>query len=280
MRKRPASRLVNTPEIELWPASLLRARSNHDARTLSRADTVLRRKRDGRYLAADLAEGLLPLVPRLAREPGLEAALDALDVARTRIEERRVGVGHDVATLPLSRLHERLDSLGLDAEAYAERSGLDLVPEPEWLALAGFDRYRRPLWLLAPAARAWTHLREAALRDGVVLEAISGYRSHDYQLGIFERKLTRGQSVDGILAVNAAPGFSEHHAGTALDIGTPGEPPAEESFEHTPAFAWLQANAGGFGFAMSYPRDNPHGIVYEPWHWRFNFNRPDRKESP
>jgi D-alanyl-D-alanine carboxypeptidase len=20
---------------------------------------------------------------------------------------------------------------------------------------------------------------------------------------------------------------------------------------------------------MSYPRDNPHGIVYEPWHWRF-----------
>ena len=18
---------------------------------------------------------------------------------------------------------------------------------------------------------------------------------------------------------------------------------------------------------MSYPRDNPHGIVYEPWHW-------------
>ena len=269
MRKRPASRLVNTPEIELWPASLLRARSNHDARTLSRADTVLRRKRDGRYLAADLAEGMLPLVPRLSREPGLEAALDALDVARTRIEERRVGVGHDVATLPLSRLHERLDSLGLDAEAYAERSGLELVPEPEWLAFAGFDRYRRPLWLLAPAARAWTHLREAALRDDVVLEAISGYRSHDYQLGIFERKRARGQSVDDILAVNAAPGFSEHHAGTALDIGTPGEPPAEESFERTPAFAWLRDNAGGFGFAMSYPRDNPHGIVYEPWHWRF-----------
>ena len=59
-------------------------------------------------------------------------------------------------------------------------------------------------------------------------------------------------------------------AGTALDIGTPDEPPAEESFERTPAFAWLQANAGGYGFVMSYPRDNPHGIVYEPWHWRFD----------
>lgn len=270
MRRHAASRLVNTAEIELWPASLLRARSNHDARALSRAQTVLRRKRDGRYLAADLAVGLLPLVPRLAREPGLDAALDALDAARARIEERRMGVGHDVATLPLSRLHERLEQLGLDAGAYAGRSGLELVPEPGWLALAGFDRYRRPLWLLAPAARSWTHLREAALRDGVVLEAISGYRSHDYQLGIFERKLARGLSVDDILAVNAAPGFSEHHAGTALDIGTPGEPPAEESFETTPAFAWLRGNAGGFGFAMSYPRDNPHGIVYEPWHWRWH----------
>lgn len=279
MRKPPASLLVNTPEIELWPASLLRARSNQDARTLSNANTVLRRKRDGRFLAADSRAGLLPLVPRLAREPGLDAALDALDALNARTTPIRAGIDHAVATLPLSRLHERLDSLGLDAEAYAQRTRLELVPEPEWLAFAGFDRWRRPLWLLAPAARAWSHLRGAALRDGILLEAISGYRSHDYQLGIFERKLARGQAIDEILAVNAAPGFSEHHAGTALDIGTPDEPPAEESFETTPAFAWLQANAGGYGFAMSYPRDNPHGIVYEPWHWRFNFGQPDRKGS-
>ena len=119
------------------------------------------------------------------------------------------------------------------------------------------------------AARAWNHLREAALRDGVVLEAISGYRSHDYQLGIFERKRARGLGVEDILTVNAAPGYSEHHGGDALDIGTPGEPAAEESFEATPAFAWLAAHAAEHGFAMSYPRDNPHGIVYEPWHWRF-----------
>lgn len=269
MRKPPATVLVNTPEIELWPAPLLRARSNHDARILSRADTVLRRKRDGRFLAVDSLEGLLPLVSHLKREPGLDAALDALDALNSRRASRRPGIEREVPTLPLSRLQERLDALGLDAEAYAARTSLELVPEPEWLAFAGFDRWRRPLWLLAPAARAWAHLREAALRDGIVVEAISGYRSHDYQLGIFERKLARGLGVDDILAVNAAPGFSEHHAGTALDIGTPGEPPAEESFERTPTFAWLQANAGGYGFEMSYPRDNPHGIVYEPWHWRF-----------
>ena len=254
--------LRNTEAIELWPAHLLRARSSADARSLSRARWVLRRKRDGRFLAAELAEGLQPLVPRLAREPGLEAALDALDTPSPRVPTALP------APLPLARIGERLHGLGLEADAYAARTGLALVAEPDWLAFAGHDRWRRPLWLHAATASAWHRLRDAAARDGVLLEAISGYRSHDYQLGIFDRKLARGLSIQEILAVNAAPGFSEHHAGRALDIGTPGEPAAEESFERTPAFAWLQAHAAEHGFVMSYPRDNPHGIVHEPWHWR------------
>ncbi|WP_374249009.1 D-alanyl-D-alanine carboxypeptidase family protein [Thermomonas sp.] len=258
--------LRNTADIELWPAGLLRARGNAHARLLARAQTVLRRKRDGRYLAAVCAGELHALVPALARAPGLA---DAMRAVRQPLAHRRNGLEH-VGTLPLHRLHDRLGALGLDADAYAARTGLGLVPEPDWLAFAGTDCWQRPLWLHIDAARAWLHLRAAALADDIVLEAISGYRSHDYQLGIFERKQARGLDVDAILAVNAAPGFSEHHAGLALDIGTPGEPPAEDTFEHTPAFAWLRDHAGGYGFTMSYPRDNPHGIVYEPWHWRFS----------
>ena len=262
---RPASHLLlNTPDIEIWPGGLLRARSNHDARALARARHVLRRKRDGQYLAADLPEGLLALVPRLRREDGIELALAMLDHLS---EHRRVGIDA-IDELPLDRLHDRLEALGLD-DSYGERTGLPLVAEPTLLAFAGLDRYRRALWLVSPAARAWRSMQAAALREGVVLEAISGYRSHDYQLGIFERKRARGLDVDEILMVNAAPGYSEHHSGRALDIGTLDEPPAEESFEATPAFAWLQARAAEFGFEMSYPRGNPHGIVYEPWHWYF-----------
>ncbi|GAB3358053.1 M15 family metallopeptidase [Lysobacter tyrosinilyticus] len=262
---RPASYLlINTPDIEIWPGGLLRARSNHDARAVSRARHVLRRKRDGQYLAADLPEGLLALVTHLRREPGIDIALSALDHLS---EHRRSGLDV-IGELPLERLQDRLHALGLD-DGYGERTGLPLVAEPVALTFAGFDRYRRPLWLVSPAARAWRSMQTAALHDGVVLEAISGYRSHDYQLGIFERKLARGQTVEQILTVNAAPGYSEHHSGRALDLGTPGEPPAEESFEHTPAFAWLQNNAEGYNFVMSYPRHNPHGIVYEPWHWYY-----------
>ncbi len=254
--------LINTAEVELWPAQLLRARSNRDARVLARARWLLRRKRDGRFLAADLPEGLLPLVPRLNREPGLAAALDALELAT--LPSRAAGVVG--GELPLHGLSERLAQLGLD-HGYGERCGLALVAEPRQLHLASRDRYRRPLWLLEAAARAWQRLLSAAQRDGIQLEAISGYRSHAYQMGIFERKRARGLSVEDILAVNAAPGYSEHHSGRALDLGTEGEPPAEASFETTPAFAWLREHAADFDFQMSYPRDNPHGIVYEPWHW-------------
>lgn len=257
--RQPSRILLNTADLEIWPAWLLRARSNHDARAISQARHVIRRKRDGRFVAAMGASGCVGLIPLWMREPGLAQAI--LAIATPRIATRLP------KPLPLHALQTRLQGLGLDADDYTEQSGLDLVPEPAWLAHAGFDRYRRPLWLHPEAARAWARMQAAALRDGVVLEAISGYRSHDYQLGIFERKLARGLTVDEILTVNAAPGFSEHHGGHALDIGTQDEPPAEESFERTRAFDWLRGEAAGHGFTMSYPRDNPHGIVYEPWHW-------------
>ena len=164
--------LLNTPDIELWPGGLLRARSNHDARVLSRAMRVLRRKRDGRFLAAELPEGLMPLVPSLQREDGIGEALDALD---SFSPHQRWGLER-VYDLPLARLHEHLDQLGIEEDDYAERTGLSLVAEPDRLDFAGFDRFRRPMWLRPGAARAWLHLQAEALRDDVVLESISGYR--------------------------------------------------------------------------------------------------------
>jgi len=252
-------RLINGEFLEALPAALARARGNASARALAQSDWLLRRKSDGRFLALRRGDVLREL-QRGALTPVLLA-----DVA-TLVEADALGE----SPRPLSGLVERLHELGLDEVGYANRSGLTLIPEPSTLAYAGHDRYSRPLWLTRDCARGWKRMHAAAMRAGVVLEAISGYRSHDYQLGIFRRKLARGQTVEEILMVNAAPGFSEHHAGSALDLGTPGDPAAEESFEKTPAFAWLQRHAAEFGFVMSYPRGNPHGITYEPWHWRFD----------
>ncbi len=248
-------RLINTEHVEAIPAWLARARGNATARRLAQSDWLLRRKSDGRFLAAIGGASLQPLDPiAMTAHSGIGDAL------------RAVARGFGVA-VELDEYAAPYAALGI-ADDYSDIHQLPPVTEPAELAYAGRDRYQRPLWLLAPTARAWQRMRDAALIDGVLLDAISGYRSHAYQLGIFARKLRRGQTVEQILSVNAAPGYSEHHSGRAIDIGTPGEPPAEESFETTPAFAWLSQRAGEFGFTMSYPRANPHGITYEPWHFR------------
>jgi D-alanyl-D-alanine carboxypeptidase len=31
----------------------------------------------------------------------------------------------------------------------------------------------------------------------------------------------------------------------------------------------LQNNAAQYSFELSFPENNPQGINYEPWHWRF-----------
>ena len=110
-------------------------------------------------------------------------------------------------------------------------------------------------------------MRTAAAHAGVELQVVSAFRSIEHQLGIVERKLARGQTIDEILRVSAAPGYSEHHSGRCVDLTTPGCARLEEIFEQTPAFGWLRRHAGEYGFELSYPRGNRHEIAHEPWHW-------------
>jgi len=87
------------------------------------------------------------------------------------------------------------------------------------------------------------------------------------QVRIIRGKLDLGEKIDDILSSIAAPGFSEHHTGRAIDLGCDETPPLEEAFANTRAFAWLIRHAGEFGFTISFPQHNPQGFVYEPWHW-------------
>ena len=150
------------------------------------------------------------------------------------------------------------------------------VREPRQLVGIGSDIHGRLQWLAPRAARAWLRLVAAAARDGVILQVVSAFRSSEYQLGIVRRKLERGQTIEEILRVSAAPGFSEHHSGRAVDLTTPGFRALEEEFEQSDAFAWLRRHARRFGFRLSYPRRNVHGITYEPWHWCWHAPSPKR----
>ena len=135
------------------------------------------------------------------------------------------------------------------------------------LVSIGPDIYQREQRLAPRVASAWQAMQESASADGVDLQVVSAYRSVDYQEGLLRRKLEKGQAIEDILQVSAAPGYSEHHTGRAVDLTTPDSPVLEEEFEDSEAFSWLTESAGGFGFHLSFPRDNPHGVAYEPWHW-------------
>jgi D-alanyl-D-alanine carboxypeptidase len=134
---------------------------------------------------------------------------------------------------------------------------------------AGLDSSGRQAYLTPAAAAAWYSMRMAALDEGCSLVLVSAFRSYAYQEQILQRKLARGIGWSDILSVSAYPGFSEHHTGRAIDIGSPDFLDLTESFEQTPEFQWLSGRAASFGFHMSYSRDNSFGIAYEPWHWAF-----------
>lgn len=161
--------------------------------------------------------------------------------------------------------------------------------------------------LAVPAADAPVHrdvvpafdaLREAAREEGFDLRILSGFRSFDRQLSIWNRKargelpvldrsarpldiatLAERDLVFAILRWSALPGASRHHWGTDLDVFDEAARPAGYSVDLVPAeveqggmFAplhdWLDgriANGTSFGFFRPYDRDR-NGVAPERWH--------------
>lgn len=122
------------------------------------------------------------------------------------------------------------------------------------------------------AADSFLKMQAAARTQGLSLLPLSGFRTLDQQNHLFfEVQRQRNQDPRQRAEVSAPPGYSEHHTGYAIDIGD-GAAPATNlstSFEKTRAFQWLRQNAHRFSFEMSFPPNNPQGVSYEPWHWRF-----------
>lgn len=159
-----------------------------------------------------------------------------------------------------------LNQLGIPAD-YSAQYKLVLQTECTRLVSIGKDVFGREQKMLPDAAAGWFEMKRAAASSGIELQPVSAFRAVDQQAAIIRTKLEAGQRIDEILKVSAAPGYSEHHTGRALDVTSPGYEPLDEVFDHSSAFKWLEKTAGQFGFRLSYPLNNPNGLAYEPWHW-------------
>lgn len=170
--------------------------------------------------------------------------------------------------LQLRELHA---SLGIPA-TYHMTTKLACFNTPKILVSIGNDVFGRPQQLEEHAATAWFGMREHAREDGITVQVVSAYRSAEYQAEVIQRLLDKGELIEEILLKVAAPGYSEHQSGRALDLTASGFEAVEEEFEESTAFAWLTECAKQHGFELSYPRNNPYGVIYEPWHWCYRSN--------
>lgn len=172
----------------------------------------------------------------------------------------------------------RADALGATSHYFGEPAERpDLRPVgPQAIRKGDTVTPLDPQYLPAQVLAAYERMMAAMDVDlGTRLLIESGYRSPAYQLYLFLFYLPKHDYA--IAETNrfvALPGHSEHGhpARQALDFinegGINGEDRPEE-FEALPEYRWLTEHAAAFGFALSYPRDNPSHTAFEPWHWHF-----------
>ncbi|MEO1144478.1 MAG: D-alanyl-D-alanine carboxypeptidase family protein [Cyanobacteria bacterium J06638_22] len=121
------------------------------------------------------------------------------------------------------------------------------------------------------AGLALLEMIDSARRDGIWLVPISGFRDYARQDFLFESKVEQLGSPESAAFTVAPPGYSEHHTGMAVDLadGLARALDLSLAFGDTDAYRWLSRHANRFGFELSFPPENPQGISYEPWHWRY-----------
>lgn len=121
------------------------------------------------------------------------------------------------------------------------------------------------------AAEAAEAMFVAAKEDDIELQAVSSFRSYDYQQELYDRYLEQ-YGAENTNGMSARPGHSEHQTGLALDIDAlDGEHTLQTSFGETAAGQWLAEHAHDYGFVIRYPdgAQDITGFQYEPWHLRY-----------
>jgi hypothetical protein len=170
--------------------------------------------------------------------------------------------------------------LGMTAQqAYTERAltgmgGLDLTE-------------KGGITLQQEALAAFTAMQLAALKDGIHLAVVSGYRSFERQKQLWNRKyrsyiaagLTPQAAIEKITRYSTIPGTSRHHWGTDVDLidvaqKMPKDPLLADHYTgkgvYAPLRAWLMMHAESYGFYLVYDNDpRRKGFAYEPWHYSY-----------
>mgnify|MGYP003880764325 CR=1 FL=1 len=138
------------------------------------------------------------------------------------------------------------------------------------------------IFLEKETAVSFEMMKSAALKEGVEIRAVSGYRSFERQREIWNKKVeaflkevNEEEAVKFVLRYSAFPGTSRHGWGTDLDIAGKEKivnPLESKNYReggiYYEVYQWLKMNAEKFGFYQVYVEDSGlRGI--EEWHWSY-----------
>ncbi len=123
-------------------------------------------------------------------------------------------------------------------------------------------------YLVREARLAFEEMCTDAKQEGYTINAMSTYRSYEYQVGLYQRYVDQ-DGVEKADTYSARPGFSEHQTGLVVDVDN--RKTAYTSFDTTKEYTWMQENAYKYGFILRYPegKENITGYTYESWHYRY-----------
>ena len=157
----------------------------------------------------------------------------------------------------------------------------------ELLGKANPEFYNKKIPIIKEAGEAFVNMKKEALKDGIKIEIVSGFRSYNRQKQIWNRKfrinkmngLSPQQNILKIIEYSTLPGTSRHHWGTDIDIidgnkTVSGDVLLEKNFHGDGPYVklrkWMDINAKRFGFYRPY-NNNPKrkGFEYEPWHYSY-----------
>ncbi|MDE7303626.1 MAG: M15 family metallopeptidase [Oscillospiraceae bacterium] len=115
------------------------------------------------------------------------------------------------------------------------------------------------------AKAAFDRMQADAAEEGLNIYISSGFRSYDYQAGLYQRYVDKDGKAEAD-RYSARAGHSEHQTGLAFDLNS-----IEESFADTKEGKWVNRNCHKYGFIIRYPSDKEDvtGYKWEPWHIRY-----------
>ncbi|MDP5101720.1 MAG: M15 family metallopeptidase [Nonlabens sp.] len=137
------------------------------------------------------------------------------------------------------------------------------------------------------AQAALEKMQKAALKDGIQIRLVSGYRSFNRQREIWNRKYDKYTAqglkpdaiFDKIVEYSTVPGTSRHHWGTDMDlidgaVKVSGDVLVPDKYHGKGPFCkfkdWMENHATTYGFELVYTMSEQRtGFKYEPWHYSY-----------